>query len=191
MSAAKRNLENLHWNYRKRPEGRHRYFPQISPENPYGGHPLEPPTCFPDRIVECYLIPDRRKLIAVEGIEDPNSKQNEKRECRQFEKEIERHTDNGKKLFLQRRMLTEPYVESSSRFCCVDCGRQFASLVGCKYHVTTRACHRPSGRSQQKPLSREDLSNLLDHRSDLLMERQDDPPLGWRKWTQLSNLNLG
>jgi hypothetical protein len=159
------------------PEGMHRNFPMISPEYPYGGHPLEPPACHPDRIVKCVLIPDRRKLIALEAIEDRHSERKEKRECRQVEKEIDRHVDNGTKLFLQRRMLTEPYVESGTRFCCVDCGRLFASIVGCKYHVNTWACHRPSGRSQQKPLSREDLSNLSDHRSELLMERQDDPPL--------------
>ncbi|CAB9524669.1 expressed unknown protein [Seminavis robusta] len=165
-------------------EGASRIFPRIGPENPPGEHPLEPEGSHPDRIVECIQIPDRRKCIEVEGLEETESEDDEpnkkktKRGFRQVEREVELDTTiKPMKLFLKRRLLTERYVEGGTRYRCVDCGRVFASIVGCKYHVTTYACHRPSTRSQQKSLSRKEVEEAYEQSVEVLMERQENPAL--------------
>lgn len=78
--------------------------------------PLQDPTApqdsFPDRIVDCIWL--------------------------QEDESGQRKT--AQHLFLQRRLLTEPYVEDGGAQVCSDCGQRFLSAPGYKYHTSNKVC---------------------------------------------------
>lgn len=88
--------------------------------------PMTPADCYPDRIVECVLIPDERNrfLGLTEELGKANASQGITRT----------------RLFLRRRLLTDPYIIHGDFFLCKDCGRGFTSKPGCKYHMGSQVC---------------------------------------------------
>ncbi|GKZ01404.1 hypothetical protein MPSEU_001091200 [Mayamaea pseudoterrestris] len=89
-------------------------------------NPSEPEGSFPDRIVECVVIPDTRTRFHGDDDEDL----------------IHVHPSGnvGCKMFLQRRLLNTPFNENQSLFCCHHCGQEFASKPGAKYHLQSEVC---------------------------------------------------
>ena len=92
--------------------------------------PSAPATVFPDRIVECRLLPDRRprytgnydNLTLLDGLANTDT--------------------NSNKIFVQRRLLTTPYNLDSERYYCPSCYQCFTSKPGYKYHVDVESCIR-------------------------------------------------
>lgn len=82
---------------------------------------------FPDRMVECVLIPDRRQRFVGNDMKTPTEIQGE---------EVTHVT----RLFLQRRVLTDPYVEECGTYGCLECGQRFSSTNGLRYHVQGKVC---------------------------------------------------
>ncbi|CAJ1949648.1 unnamed protein product [Cylindrotheca closterium] len=73
-----------------------------------------PPEACPDRMVECVWV--------------------------QLDGSIPENQNSTQRLFLQRRILTDPYVGSGNINACEDCGRKFTSTPGYTYHVRNRVC---------------------------------------------------
>ncbi len=91
--------------------------------------PYQPPELCPDRIVECILIPDQRLRFSSTDFDIPT----EVKEEMVFSKSPSR-------LFLQRKLLKEPYVEDLPTYTCANCGRRFISLAGIRYHMSANVC---------------------------------------------------
>jgi hypothetical protein len=94
--------------------------------------PLTPEGSYPDRIVECVLIPDERSKY-------PHDDSYDEDESMEVVPDATK-SPYGMKLFLRRRILTEPYVASSTIYTCQDCGQHFGSKVGYNYHTKGRVC---------------------------------------------------
>lgn len=109
--------------------------------------PSATPDFCPDRIVECILIPDERKRFLSTDINNPT--------------ECPGDAISGTtpvRLFLQRRILTEPYVIDLSLYACPDCGRSFASLAGVRYHVNGNVCvQRQASEADKRRLRQESI----------------------------------
>lgn len=102
--------------------------------------PTTPPTSFPDRIVECVLIADKRQRFVGSDTKTPvNSLQED---C------PTNHTTT--RLYLQRRLLTEPYNEKLPTYECAFCGTRFLSQTGQKYHVMSAVCKQKSKASHDQ-----------------------------------------
>ena len=89
--------------------------------------PAGPPSSFPDRIVECVGISDKRRhfeSVTNEPTSGTNSFVSER----------------PTKFFLQRRLLVDPYVEEEEAYSCMDCGSKFSSTPGLSYHERSGAC---------------------------------------------------
>lgn len=94
--------------------------------------PPGPEGSFPDRIVECVLIPDERDKFVADDSDDDKSME--------LAQDASAKSPYGMKLFLRRRTLTEPYVASSTVYKCEDCGGAFTSKVGYNYHTRSEVC---------------------------------------------------
>ena len=90
--------------------------------------PCEPKGCCPDRIVECIVISDERQRFLGDG--DDDHSQMETRQTGLV----------GCKMYLQRRLLMTPYVEQQCLYSCQNCGQEFASRPGIKYHQSSKIC---------------------------------------------------
>ena len=97
--------------------------------------PLTPEGSYPDRIVECVLIPDERGKYPQDDSDDEDESMEGVANVPDATK-----SPYGMKLFLRRRILTEPYVASSTIYSCQDCGQPFGSKVGYNYHTKARVC---------------------------------------------------
>lgn len=97
--------------------------------------PSTPPDSFPDRMVECVLVPDERPRFL--GLNEELAKTNASQGV------------TGTRLFLQRRLLIEPYIVDVPTYFCEDCGRGFTSKPGCKYHQTSTVCRSKSKRQKE------------------------------------------
>lgn len=92
--------------------------------------PSGPPDSFPERIVECVLVPDTRPRIV--GVDRKREKTGDGpgQSMNSFQA----------KLYLQRRLLVEPYHEEGSVYLCQFCNMKFGSLPGQKYHIENTVC---------------------------------------------------
>lgn len=106
--------------------------------------PLAPPNFFPDRMVECILIPDDRLRYLSTDIRTPI----EARDAGQTGKTPTR-------LFLQRRLLMEEYNPDLSTYSCAECGGVFLSLGGMRYHCNASVCVQNSIREAEKRAARQ------------------------------------
>jgi hypothetical protein len=95
----------------------------VQPKNP-----AAPPESFPDRIVECQWIADRRARFWGD-------------DRKEQETTLEKNSGLGK-LYLTRRLLKENYVEGSSLYSCDDCGKAFECLPSHTYHLGSKPCKR-------------------------------------------------
>jgi len=97
-------------------------------------NPKIPEDSFPDRIVECILIPDQRSHFV-----GPN-KEFDTRESEQ----------RPTKLYLQRKLLTEPYDKVDRVYYCSDCGQQFTNLQTRKAHCGLHKCLQEARSKKEK-----------------------------------------
>jgi hypothetical protein len=88
-------------------------------------NPSEPEDSYPSRIVECIVIADKRQRFLGDTSE-PSS--------------VKPHGFVSCKMFLQRRLLTQPYYEHLELYCCQHCGQEFTSRLGVKHHLQTQGC---------------------------------------------------
>jgi hypothetical protein len=88
--------------------------------------PLAPEDSYPDRIVECILVPDTRKRFASDFNVVPVGTQT-------------KPMKNPTRLFLRRDALTDAYMEQNATYLCSDCGQHFSS-GGLKYHASSKVC---------------------------------------------------
>ncbi len=86
--------------------------------------PKEPKDSFPDRIVECKLITDYR----WHNLDNTNI-----RVKRSF-------NQKPAKMFLQRRLLKEPYDMADTVYYCHDCGKKFSNSQARKSHCAQKRC---------------------------------------------------
>lgn len=97
-------------------------------------NPKEPEDSFPDRIVECIWITDQRSHVLDIG------KDFVKRDAEQ----------PPKKLFLQRKLLKQPYDKVDSVYYCPDCGRTFTSSQSRKAHCVQKKCIQEARNKEEK-----------------------------------------
>jgi hypothetical protein len=104
----------------------HTTWPRYRPPNP---DPACPETSYPDRIVECLWIPDTRRTF--HGLEDNEGT---------MYPETKEGMQSRTRMFLPRRLLTEPYETQTPTYTCLDCGQRFGSQPGQKYHIGNGVC---------------------------------------------------
>ncbi|VEU41273.1 unnamed protein product [Pseudo-nitzschia multistriata] len=92
--------------------------------------PKEPEDSFPNRIVECIWIPDERTHVLSLQRNDPVKRDHGQRQTEQ----------RCQKLFLRRRLLTEPYEKAIRVSYCSDCGRTFNSASSRRSHCVQKKC---------------------------------------------------
>ena len=100
--------------------------------------PSAPANSFPDRIVECKLLPDQRPRYIGDFEKDEH---NAAHNFRLLDGLANIYT-NSNRIFIQRRLLTTPYSLDGERYYCPVCYQCFTSKPGYKYHVDTESCVR-------------------------------------------------
>lgn len=126
-----------------------------------GLNPTEPASSYPDRIVECLLVKDDRKVIydldsegdgrlsqvnvamALVQKTQKRIKSEATRSKRDIQSTLDKDCDSRQraiKLYLKRKDLTQPYNACLPLYCCKTCGKKFTSRVGCKTHVDQNSC---------------------------------------------------
>lgn len=98
--------------------------------------PSAPSSSFPDRIVECKLLPDQRaRYIGDCDKNDPSAVHN-------FTPldGLANIYSNSNRIYIQRRLLTTPYNHENERYYCPTCFQCFTSKPGYKYHVDSESC---------------------------------------------------
>lgn len=99
--------------------------------------PMFPKDSHPERIVECIQIPDERtKLLGLDEEAEGSTFASLKQTADQY---------NGKRtvrLFLQRKLLTEPYNPDMTVWSCPSCGQWFNSRPGIKFHLDGQVCKK-------------------------------------------------
>lgn len=111
---------------------------ELPPEVPV--NPAAPPESFPDRIVECISIPDKRQRFRTDD------------DLHLFTVDEDADVTGGYeiKLYLRRSVLTETYDEGGEVFSCALCGNMFASRPGITYHKNASACLKKGSTSKLK-----------------------------------------
>ena len=124
-------------------------------------NPMEPADSYPNRIVECVLLPDMRKRVYGEDEDEGEECTNlmkadvAKRTVTQAMAEavnltsskplnqyIEPKTGTEARIFMQRRLLHTLYNPDIPVYVCLFCGQHFNSSVGHKGHINTKSCLR-------------------------------------------------
>jgi hypothetical protein len=110
--------------------------------------PLAPANSFPDRIVECILIPDQRVRFSKYGRDDDDSEEEEENDKKKNAQEYDTKSPSQQpyfpspKLYLTRRILTEKYDEDETVYSCNVCGQTFNCVPSAKYHQDNKPCLR-------------------------------------------------
>jgi len=138
---------------------------------------LEPGDSYPDRIVECVLVPDiRRKVHNVENDTEERISQVEvaTKIVEKARNEVRKKVNlndiddiggfqtpkSGTKIYLQRRLLTNVYNPILPIYICMLCGQVFNSRVGLKGHVSESVCKKRKEQMIQGRLKRlQDVEN--------------------------------
>ena len=130
--------------------------------------PMAPVSSFPDRIVECVLIPDRRAHYHGEDANSLTSKLTavQDKACEQRMRTT--------RLFLKRRLLTERYNEDFLTFSCLDCGQGFASNAGLRYHISGGKNCTQQGAAISR-VRKEKLAEVEEGAMDLLAGKHSAP----------------
>lgn len=100
------------------------------PARPIMEDPTAPRESYPDRMVECIIVPDKRSRVL--GDDDANL----------MEGLPSAQSLGGKaiRIYIQRRLLTNMYIEENTRYHCSHCWQSFLSKPGLKYHTDSEAC---------------------------------------------------
>ena len=130
---------------------RHQRFPKFKPLDEED--PNTPASSFPDRIVECRWVQDTRTRFL--GTDDELPPLDEPPSVK----------DNRPNVFLQRRMLTEPFGEGVVLHICPTCGQKFLSRSGVMYHLEVKKCEQVLGATAK---SNAQIKILDDRAIDLL-----------------------
>lgn len=93
--------------------------------------PAFPDECFPDRIVECKLVPDERTKVLADEYSESG-----------MEQKLVAGPLYSSKIFLRRRLLNKTYVADITVYACASCGAQYHSRDGFVYHVRSEVCTR-------------------------------------------------
>jgi hypothetical protein len=140
--------------------------------NRQASDPKEPEDSFPDRIVECIWITDKRSHVLNSG-----------------EASVKRDAEQPpKKLYLQRRLLKQLYDEGDSVFYCPDCGRQFHSSQSHKAHCLQKKCIQEAELKKEKreelqeKIEREAKDNVRFPEIRKFVKNQQPAPTIKRKW---------
>ncbi|KAL3912184.1 MAG: hypothetical protein SGILL_006984 [Bacillariaceae sp.] len=102
----------------------------VAPEDPFS-----PPDAFPDRIVECLWIADKRTYF------DHNAEEQETR----FQS-----METPVKLFLRRHLLKEEYLEDGVVYNCEACGKTFNSHPSWSYHTRNKPCQNQAQTARKR-----------------------------------------
>jgi len=131
-------------------------FPNVKKKNVHswdpGTNPMVPKDSFPDRIVECILIPDSRPKCWRKEVKDP------KKECfeqvlaaesidtTRLEQSKAKGEEYGMKLYIRRQTLTQVYDPLESIYTCSLCGKKFKTWEQLRAHLLTNICRKKSER---------------------------------------------
>ena len=88
-----------------------------------------PPDCYPDRMVECFLILDKRECV-YKCLDDEKLDDNEH----------QKHGYPNIQMFLRRRQLEAVYVPNSTIFPCFRCGKIFTNIYSVTHHLEKDVC---------------------------------------------------
>lgn len=118
--------------------------------------PLYPNASFPDRIVECKLVPDLRMRVTGDHPTE------QERSTLLTTSGVQQQSNFASmKLYLRRRLLTKPYDEGRTVYTCAKCGAQFLSRDGFTYHIQSRGCGK---RNKTKAALAADLREQVEER---------------------------
>jgi hypothetical protein len=123
-----------------------------------GPDPATPTESYPDRIVCCKLVPDRRKFLTPVGGGGDALVVSSSAIC-----------IGETRMFLRRSELKEEYMESLDVHVCSLCGNGFLSLSGYKYHVKLSVCVQSKKKEKEV---RDGRFALTDQRAQRLVLRQ-------------------
>ena len=98
---------------------------------------------YPDRIVECELVQDKRAIIDVSGVEMDDAGDRGVA-CEERAQKMSNRQKIPMRLYLQRKELSQVYREDEANFICADCGKQYVSRQAITYHVKKKICVVPS-----------------------------------------------
>lgn len=147
----------------------------VAVANDIGPDPSEPPDSFPDRIVVCKVIPDKRKIFCMhsEDIHD-------------LEESTTANQDvmTNSRLYLRRSDLKEEYIETDELYVCATCGTKFSSKTGCQYHMKSKVCQTTRQKAKEAAAGR---MESVDRRAQKLLLQQTAPSSSFAT-TQLSRL---
>ena len=141
---------------REIPSNEHRRHPVVQPVEMED--PNAPAWCFPGRIVECRWIPDARTRFV--GAEDEQPSLDPPASL----------PDNRPNVFLQRRMLTEPYRDGLASYQCDTCGQKFSSRPGVVYHLQANKCNATEAKKTRAQLH----VQMLEERANHLVNYKDN-----------------
>ena len=148
-----------------------RGFPLVTTAPPNDPSPLEPDDSYPNRMVECVLIPDRRTVYDCYMV--PNLEGREFAQTERHEKSLTVEYVFPTKMYLQRRELTDKYFEEGVVFICKSCGKTMSSLAGAKYHVTASCGSKRGTKTPESSTAYEQSMSAINHRAEQLMKKQD------------------
>ncbi len=134
----------------------------LQPIPDIGPNPAFPADCYPNRIVKCVLVKDKRKRVwdtdevldgrwshvdsAIALVEKVQKKsKTKKKNLEKVKNDDEDNIDeSGMTIFIRRMDLIHRYNPESPVYICKYCGKEFFSRVGCKNHLDEKICFRQS-----------------------------------------------
>ena len=111
--------------------GQRLHIPKVEETVKSSKDPAFPDECFPDRIVECKLVPDERTKVLGDECTESGTEQ-----------KLVASQVGSTKVFVRRRLLNKPYVADITVYSCASCGAQYHSRDGFVYHVRSEVCTR-------------------------------------------------
>ena len=126
--------------------------------------PSAPASSFPDRIVECKLLPDQRpRLVGYCDKDDPAAFHN-----LLLLDGLAKSYTNSNRIFIQRRLLTTSYSLDGERYYCPVCYQCFTSKPGYKYHVDMESCVK---KAQIKSKAEQQQRDIIESRALQLVDQ--------------------
>lgn len=99
---------------------------------------------YPDRIVECEFVQDKRVIVDVSGEEMDDAGGDRGVVCEERVQNMSNRQKIPMRLYLQRKELSQVYREDEANFICADCGKQYVSRQAITYHVKKKICVVPA-----------------------------------------------
>jgi hypothetical protein len=112
----------------------------IKTKKPAAPEPDPVDESYPDRIVECVVIPDARTFIKDGGDNSDDDEEDAAVQVSSTAVQQPGPSPYGTTLFLRRSMIEEIYRPSTPVHVCDDCGRHFGTQAGYAYHAREQVC---------------------------------------------------